>query len=242
MLLLFIREVKDHLIIDLWRQVKLIRLGGPEDVRRDQRVELINVPMRHDLTAILTAFLISFFPIVVNTVVGLKEVEPELLELARINRGSQFDVFKKIRLPNSLPYLFAGIKVAIDPLPTAGSEPAQPFIGVNGFFISSKSQNSLAANEFAVNYLTTEEVQDAMFAAGGRPPALKASFEKAASDPIVEAFGKNGQNGVPMPALPEMDAVWADWGGTELALIKGQGDPEEAWKTMVSNVEAKIGQ
>jgi NitT/TauT family transport system permease protein len=62
---------------------------------------------------IAIAFLVAFFPIVVNTVVGLKEVEPELLELARINRGSQFDVFKKIRLPNSLPYLFAGIKVAI---------------------------------------------------------------------------------------------------------------------------------
>jgi NitT/TauT family transport system permease protein len=62
---------------------------------------------------IAIAFLVAFFPIVVNTVVGLKEVEPELLELARINRGSQFDIFKKIRLPNSLPYMFAGIKVAI---------------------------------------------------------------------------------------------------------------------------------
>jgi len=62
---------------------------------------------------IAIAFLVAFFPIVVNTVVGLKEVEPELLELARINRGSAFDVFKKIRLPNSLPYMFAGIKVAI---------------------------------------------------------------------------------------------------------------------------------
>lgn len=62
---------------------------------------------------IAIAFLVAFFPIVVNTVVGLKEVEPELLELARINRGSDYDVFKKIRLPNSLPYLFAGIKVAI---------------------------------------------------------------------------------------------------------------------------------
>ena len=48
---------------------------------------------------IAIAFLVAFFPIVVNTVVGLKEVEPELLELARINRGTQFDVFKKIRLP-----------------------------------------------------------------------------------------------------------------------------------------------
>ena len=59
------------------------------------------------------AFLVAFFPIVVNTVVGLREVEPELLELARINRGSAWDVFQKIRLPNSLPYLFAGVKVAL---------------------------------------------------------------------------------------------------------------------------------
>jgi NitT/TauT family transport system permease protein len=65
------------------------------------------------VSKIAIAFLVAFFPIVVNTVVGLKEVEPELLELARINRGSDYDVFKKIRLPNSLPYMFAGIKVAI---------------------------------------------------------------------------------------------------------------------------------
>jgi NitT/TauT family transport system permease protein len=62
---------------------------------------------------IAIAFLVAFFPIVVNTVVGLKEVEPELIELARINRGSAWDVFKKIRLPNALPYLFAGVKVAL---------------------------------------------------------------------------------------------------------------------------------
>lgn len=134
----------------------------------------------------------------------------------------------------------AGINVVVDPLPTAGDQPAQPFVGVNGFFISSKSANSLAATEFALNYLTTEAVQDAMFEGGGRPPALNASFEKAAEDPTVAAFGEIGANGVPMPAIPEMGAVWADWGATELALIKGQGDPAESWATMVGNVEAKI--
>ena len=65
------------------------------------------------LSKIAIAFLVAFFPIVVNTVVGLREVEPELLDLARIYRGSQLDVFRKIRLPNSLPYMFAGIKVAL---------------------------------------------------------------------------------------------------------------------------------
>ncbi|PVE18654.1 MULTISPECIES: maltose ABC transporter substrate-binding protein [unclassified Arthrobacter] len=134
----------------------------------------------------------------------------------------------------------AGLNIAVDNLPTVGEEDAQPFIGVNGFFISSKSANALAANEFAVNYLSTEEAQDAMYAVGGRPPALNASFDKASSDPIVAAFGEIGANGVPMPALPEMQAVWADWGATELALIKGSSDPEAAWTTMVSNIEEKI--
>lgn len=65
------------------------------------------------LSKMAISFLVAFFPIVVNTVVGLKEVEPELLDLARINRASQLDIFTKIRLPNSLPYMFAGIKVAL---------------------------------------------------------------------------------------------------------------------------------
>lgn len=65
------------------------------------------------LSKIAIAFLVAFFPIVVNAVVGLKEVEPELLDLARVNRASEMDIFRKIRLPNSIPYLFAGIKVAL---------------------------------------------------------------------------------------------------------------------------------
>jgi NitT/TauT family transport system permease protein len=65
------------------------------------------------MSKIAIAFLVAFFPIVVNMVVGLREVEPELLELARIYRASRFDVFRKIRLPSSLPYMFAGIRVAL---------------------------------------------------------------------------------------------------------------------------------
>ena len=52
-----------------------------------------------------------------------------------------------------------GINYAIDPLPSAGGEEARPFIGVNGFFLSSKSNNALAATNFIVNYLSTEDAQ-----------------------------------------------------------------------------------
>ncbi|WP_415856557.1 sugar ABC transporter substrate-binding protein, partial [Sinomonas sp. G460-2] len=134
-----------------------------------------------------------------------------------------------------------GLKIAVDPLPTTGSKAAQPFIGVNGFYISSKSANALATNEFVVNYLTTEDVQDSMFKAGGRPPALKASFQKAAGDPIVKAFGDIGAQGVPMPAIAAMDSVWADWGSTELNIIKGQGgDPAAQWAKMADTIKGKI--
>ncbi|MGH1562439.1 sugar ABC transporter substrate-binding protein [Mumia sp. DW29H23] len=134
----------------------------------------------------------------------------------------------------------AGLNIAIDPIPTGGSEAATPFIGVNGFFISAKATNALAASEFVLNYLSTEEAQDALFAQGGRPPALKASFEMAASDPIVAAFGEIGKSGAPMPAIPQMDAVWADWGATELDIIKGKVDPAQAWPKMVQSVQTKV--
>lgn len=135
----------------------------------------------------------------------------------------------------------AGIDYAIDPLPSAGGQEARPFIGVNGFFLSSKSNNALAATNFIVNYLSTEETQLSLFEVGGRPPALTAAYETAAAnDPDVLAFGAIGQSGVPMPAIPEMGSVWADWGNAELQLIKGEGDPAEVWTTAAKNIEAKI--
>ncbi|RZU60572.1 carbohydrate ABC transporter substrate-binding protein (CUT1 family) [Zhihengliuella halotolerans] len=135
----------------------------------------------------------------------------------------------------------AGIDFSVDALPSAGGEAAQPFVGVNGFLVSSYTKNELAANEFVVNYLSTEAAQDALFDQGGRPPALLASFEKAADDEVIKAFGEIGAEGVPMPAAPEMQAVWADWGATELSLIKGnESDPAAAWTKMSENIEAKF--
>ena len=54
---------------------------------------------------------IAFFPMVVNTAVGLATAEPELLELVRSLRASRWQVFMKIRFPNALPYIFTGLKL-----------------------------------------------------------------------------------------------------------------------------------
>lgn len=63
--------------------------------------------------AVLTAFLISFFPIMVNIATGLATLEPELEDVLRVLGARRMDVLLKVGLPRSLPYFYASLKVAI---------------------------------------------------------------------------------------------------------------------------------
>ena len=60
----------------------------------------------------LMAFSICVFPILLTTARGLREVEPELLDLVNALKGSRWQLFTKIQLPGALPYIFSGMKVA----------------------------------------------------------------------------------------------------------------------------------
>lgn len=62
---------------------------------------------------IIIAFSICFLPVLITTARGLNEVEPEMLDLVRVLGASRWQVFTKIQLPNALPYLFSGMKVAV---------------------------------------------------------------------------------------------------------------------------------
>ncbi len=63
--------------------------------------------------AVLTAFLISFFPIVVNVATGLATLEPELQDVLRSLGAGKLQIFRKVGLPRTLPYFFASMKVAV---------------------------------------------------------------------------------------------------------------------------------
>jgi NitT/TauT family transport system permease protein len=65
------------------------------------------------LPKVLIAFLIAFFPVVINTAVGLAAIEPEKIHLARSMGLDAIDTFFKIRLPDALPAIFAGLKISI---------------------------------------------------------------------------------------------------------------------------------
>jgi len=61
---------------------------------------------------ILIAFTIAFFPIVIDTAIGLRSAAPETIHLVRSMGASAFQVFWYVRFPNALPAIFGGLKVA----------------------------------------------------------------------------------------------------------------------------------
>ena len=65
------------------------------------------------IPAVLTAFLISFFPIVVNVATGLATIEPELEDVLRALGAKKWEINVKVGIPRSLPYFFGSLKIAI---------------------------------------------------------------------------------------------------------------------------------
>ncbi len=91
---------------------------------------------------ILLAFLLGLFPVFVNSVTGLGEIEPDVLDLARLAGGTEWRVFTKVRLMHAVPYIMDAIKVAF-PLALVGSIVGE-FIGGNsgvGYLILSGQFN-----------------------------------------------------------------------------------------------------
>lgn len=64
------------------------------------------------ISKIVAAAIVCFFPILVNTVKGLKNIDDEYLDLLRSFSASKYQIFTKLRLPNSLPYIFSALKIS----------------------------------------------------------------------------------------------------------------------------------
>jgi NitT/TauT family transport system permease protein len=65
------------------------------------------------IPAVITAFLIAFFPIVVNVATGLATIEPEMEDVLRALGAKKHDIMLKVGIPRAMPYLFGSMKVAI---------------------------------------------------------------------------------------------------------------------------------
>ncbi|WP_342359794.1 ABC transporter permease [Terrarubrum flagellatum] len=102
------------------------------------------------LPAIITAFVISFFPIVVNVATGLATIEPEMRDVMRSLGATQWEILTKVGIPRAMPYLFASLKVAIT-LAFIGSVISET-VGGNrgiGFLMLSAGARNDSATTFA---------------------------------------------------------------------------------------------
>ena len=124
---------------------------------------------------VLIAALITFFPVLVNALAGLRAANTEYLDLFRSLNASRAQVFWKLRAPGSLPYLFAAFRIAI-PLAVIGAFVAEYFTGDRGIgsIISVAHSNLdmptlysavivLAAMGFALTAVTSELERRVLF-------------------------------------------------------------------------------
>lgn len=64
------------------------------------------------LSMVICAALVALFPIISNTTLGLRSVEPDLLAYFKLNRASRWQVLKRLRIPSALPYFFGGLRIS----------------------------------------------------------------------------------------------------------------------------------
>jgi arabinogalactan oligomer/maltooligosaccharide transport system substrate-binding protein len=147
-----------------------------------------------------------------------------------IEGGNSIATFtgKKCAFLVSGPWAITDIKKAnmhydISPVPGfTGGKPAQPFVGVQAFYVAAKAKNKALAQEFVTNYLTKPELAVALYKAEPRPPALAAALEQVkANDADLAKFLDAGKGGAVLPAIPEMATIWEPFGKAEAAIIGG---------------------
>ncbi|WP_236567577.1 MULTISPECIES: extracellular solute-binding protein [unclassified Nocardiopsis] len=135
----------------------------------------------------------------------------------------------------------AGVPYAISPVPPfADGGPARPLLGVRTFFVSSGASAPGLAEELAAGFVAQPEFSVTLYDADPRVPALVAGLEQVAEqDPDLAAFQRAGRDGVPMPAIPEMNAVWGPFGQASADII-GDADPAAALAEAEAQIRAGI--
>jgi len=108
----------------------------------------------NDTSRIVLVILISFFPVVIGTATGLVDVDKNLVYLLRTLGAGEFKIFYKIRLPNSLPHMFNGLRIAMTGA-TIGAIVAE-FVSSNaglGYLITTSLTTYQIATSFVAVFL-----------------------------------------------------------------------------------------
>ncbi len=141
---------------------------------------------------------------------------------------------------NVATFADAGIDFTVLPVPPAGPQAAQPFVGVQMAFVSRATRQEAQAIDL-LGWLGTEEVQTHLYELSGRAPAVRAAVDAIGDDPVVRGFAEAGADGAPMPAIPQMSVVWTFWGNVQQQIVTGgAADVHAAWDGMVAGISAAM--
>ena len=138
--------------------------------------------------------------------------------------ATNYDTAKAFFLEGSQPFWMTGpwevgnlndqttINWGVAKIPTIGGNTPAPFVGAQGFFLSAFTENAVVAQSFLLDYIATQEAQQALYDADPRTPAFTAVLDTLSDDPVTATFAASAADGNPMPNIAEMSAVWAPLG------------------------------
>lgn len=132
----------------------------------------------------------------------------------------------------------SGVPYAITNIPDA-TDTGRPFLGVQGFMVSAFSEQALLAETFLLEFVATTEAVTAWHEAVPHTSAYL-PVREAIEDEDLAAFAAAGETGMPMPAIPEMSAVWTAWSDAITLIMQRQEDPEAAFSNAARQIEEAI--
>lgn len=133
----------------------------------------------------------------------------------------------------------SGINYGIAPIPAINGKTPIPFVGAQGFMVSAFGKNKEVAKAFLTEYLAADAPMQAIFEADPRIPAWLPVQQKV-TDPDIAAFAKSASGGQPMPAIPQMSAVWTDWTKALDLVFQQSEDPTKAIQDAANSIRDKI--
>jgi len=138
-------------------------------------------------------------------------------------------------------YKDAGIDYGVSPIPDLEPGiPAKPFVGVQGFMVNSKSPNKLLAIEFLTNFIARKDTMFKIYQADPRLPARKDVLEIVTNNPDIVGFTMSAANGIPMPNVPQMSAVWGAMNDALNLIVNDKSFIEDALKNAVERILSQI--
>lgn len=132
----------------------------------------------------------------------------------------------------------SGVNYGIAKIP-AMEQTARPFVGVQGFMVSAFGKNKLLAQTFLNEYLATDDAMQALYQAVPNGPAWL-PLRETLNDVDLQMFAESAADGEPMPAIPQMSAVWEAWGKAITIIFQQQQPADQAMKDAAQTIREKI--